>query len=272
MGFVEILCSWGLDHEPFGAMKIFIVLASRSRSKAAGASSMPAISEVKSATWSPPSVSREITSANSSTYVKQPSTRSSLTRIVSGSSPARPPPTTTIVPSGLEADGPLERRGDAVVQTPRATRLANAARVAVRVDADALPDVPAGHVASNASDPANGLVPHDEAAEVDLWGLGGVQVTSTDAAQVYVDEHLIVAGCRHRSALEPDAAIGPQDHRCHLGRSRSPLSVIGHHGSSSLAGATSLVCLPAIEVAEAARPGEVVGKQAIRITLGTDLL
>ena len=71
-------------------MKIFIVLAFRSRSKAAGASSMPAISEVRSATRSSPSVSREITSANSSTYVKQPCTRNSLTRIVSGSRPARP--------------------------------------------------------------------------------------------------------------------------------------------------------------------------------------
>jgi hypothetical protein len=55
------------DHEPFGAMKIFIVLASRSRSKAAGASSMPAMSEVRSASRSPPSFNREITSVNSST-------------------------------------------------------------------------------------------------------------------------------------------------------------------------------------------------------------
>src|SRR6185436_14500241 len=121
----------------------------------------------------------------------------------------------------LEADGPLERRGDAVVQAPRETRLANAARVAVRVDADALADAPAGHVASNASDPANRLVPHDESAEVDLRGLGGVQVTSADAAQVYVDEHLIFAGCRRRSALEADTAIGPEHHRCHLSRSGS---------------------------------------------------
>jgi hypothetical protein len=87
------------------------------------------------------------------------------------------------------------------------------------VDADALADVPAGHVASNASDPANRLVPHDESAEVDLCGLGGVQVTSADAAQVYVDEHLIATGCRRRAALEADAAIAPQHHRCHLGRS-----------------------------------------------------
>src|SRR5258708_20127407 len=87
----------------------------------------------------------------------------------------------------LEADSPLESGGDAVVQTPRATGLANAARVAVRVDADALADVPAGHVAPNASDPANGLVPHDESAMVYLRGLGGVQVTSPDAAEAFVD-------------------------------------------------------------------------------------
>jgi len=37
-------------------------------------------------------------------------------------------------------------------------------------------------------------------------------------------------------------------------------------------GATSLVDLPAIEVAEAARAGEVVGNQAVRVTLDTDLL
>src|ERR1700757_2954601 len=121
----------------------------------------------------------------------------------------------------LKADSPLERRGDAVVQTSRATRLANAARVAVRVDADALADMPTGHVTPNASDPANRLVPHDESAKVDLRGLRGVQVTSADAAQVYVDKDLIVAGCRHRSVLEAHAAIAPEHHRCHLGRSRS---------------------------------------------------
>jgi hypothetical protein len=38
------------------------------------------------------------------------------------------------------------------------------------------------------------------------------------------------------------------------------------------AGTTSLAVLPAIEVAKAARAGEVVGKQAVRVTLGTDLL
>jgi hypothetical protein len=81
--------------------------------------------------------------------------------------------------------------------------------------------MPTGHVTPNASDPANRLVPHDESAEVDLRGLGGVQITSADAAQVYVDKHLIVAECRHGSALEADAAIGPEHHRCHLGRSGS---------------------------------------------------
>ena len=70
-------------------------------------------------------------------------------------------------------------------------------------------------------------------------------------------------------ALEADAAIRPQHHRCHLNPS---LSVIGHRGSSCLAGATSLVGLPAIEVAKAVRAGEVVGKRAVRVTLGTDLL
>jgi len=53
-------------HGPLGAIRIFMVLASRSRSKAAGAPSMLAISEVRSATWSAPSASRAITSANSS--------------------------------------------------------------------------------------------------------------------------------------------------------------------------------------------------------------
>jgi transketolase len=38
-------------HGPLGAMRIFMVFASRSRSKAAGAPSMLAISEVRSATW-----------------------------------------------------------------------------------------------------------------------------------------------------------------------------------------------------------------------------
>src|ERR1700745_1604510 len=52
-------------HAPFGAMRIFMVLASRSRSKAAGAPSMLAICEVRSATCSAPSASRGITSANS---------------------------------------------------------------------------------------------------------------------------------------------------------------------------------------------------------------
>jgi hypothetical protein len=79
----------------------------------------------------------------------------------------------------------------------------------------------AGHVGSNASDPANGLVPHDESAVVYLRGLGGVQVTSADAAEVYVDEHLIVPGYRRWSVLEADAAIAPQDHRRHFGRSGS---------------------------------------------------
>jgi transposase len=41
-----------------------------------------------------------------------------------------------------------------VVQAPRATRLANATGVAARVDANALADVPAGHIASNASESA----------------------------------------------------------------------------------------------------------------------
>src|SRR5690348_9479347 len=89
--------------------------------------------------------------------------------------------------------------------------------------------MPTSHVTPNAGDPANRLVPHDESAEVDLWGLGGVQVTSADAAQVYLDQHLIVPGCRRRSALEADAAIAPQHHRCHVGR------FIGHRGSSSCA-------------------------------------
>jgi hypothetical protein len=80
-----------------------MVLALRSRSNAAGASSMAAICEVRSATRSAPSVSRPITSANSSTYVNEPCTRSSLIRIVRGSRPARPPPTTATVPSGLAA-------------------------------------------------------------------------------------------------------------------------------------------------------------------------
>ena len=67
-----IACSSFLDshsaglHGPCGAMRIFMVFASRSRSKAAGALSMLAISEVRSATWSAPSASRAITSANSS--------------------------------------------------------------------------------------------------------------------------------------------------------------------------------------------------------------
>ena len=89
-------------------MKIFIVLASRSRSKAAGAASMPVISEVRSATWSPPSVSRAITAVDSSTYVKQPCTPSSLTRIVSGSS----------TPAADYDDGALgPRRGQSAVAT-----------------------------------------------------------------------------------------------------------------------------------------------------------
>ena len=87
------------------------------------------------------------------------------------------------------------------------------------IHADALANMPTSHVTPNASDSANRLVPQDESAEVDLRRLGGVQVTSADAAQVYVDKHLIVAEGRHRSALEADAAIGPEHHRCHLGRS-----------------------------------------------------
>src|SRR5690349_20526303 len=108
-----------------------------------------------------------------------------------------------------------------MVQTPRATRLANAARVAVRVNANALANMPTDHITPNASDPTNRLMPHGESSEVDLWGLGGVQVTSADAAQVYLDKYLIVAGYRHRTALKADAAIGPEHHRCHLGRSWS---------------------------------------------------
>jgi hypothetical protein len=51
-------------HDPLGAIRIFIVLASRRRSKAAGAASILAISDVRSATWSAPSASRAITSVN----------------------------------------------------------------------------------------------------------------------------------------------------------------------------------------------------------------
>src|SRR5580693_9072333 len=64
---------------------------------------MLAISEVRSETWSARSVRRAITSANSSAYVKLPSTRSSLSMIAICSRPARPPPTTTTVPSGVAA-------------------------------------------------------------------------------------------------------------------------------------------------------------------------
>ena len=46
-------------------MKIFIVLASRSRSKAPGAASMPAISEARSATWSPPSAGPHVVAPQS---------------------------------------------------------------------------------------------------------------------------------------------------------------------------------------------------------------
>jgi len=101
------------------------------------------------------------------------------------------------------------------------TCLANTAGVTVRVDADPLADVPAGHAASNANDSTSRLVPQDESAAVNLWGLRGVQVTSADSAEVDVDQHLIVARCRHRSALEADAAIASQNHRRHLGRSGS---------------------------------------------------
>src|SRR5260370_34569732 len=75
---------FGLDHEPFGAMKIFIVLASRSRSKAAGAASMPAISGVTSAAWRPPSGRRGVHPVESLALVEQASARSFLARNVRG--------------------------------------------------------------------------------------------------------------------------------------------------------------------------------------------
>jgi len=69
--------------------------------------------------------------------------------------------------------------------------------------------------------PACRLVSHDESAEVDLAEIGGVQVTSADAAQVNVHEHLILAGRRHRPALEASLAIVRQHHRQHLARTAS---------------------------------------------------
>ena len=86
--FSAICCA--PDHDPFGATKIFIVLASRSRSKAAGAASMPGDLGSQISDLEPSIGRREIISANSSTYAKQPCTRSSLTRIVSRSSPDPP--------------------------------------------------------------------------------------------------------------------------------------------------------------------------------------
>ena len=67
-----------------------------------------------------------------------------------------------------------------------------------------------------------------------------VQVTPADAAQVYVDKHLIVAKCWHRPALWADAAISPEHHCGHLGVFAASidfgrfhlLSVIGHRGFS----------------------------------------
>jgi hypothetical protein len=124
----------------------------------------------------------------------------------------------------LQADGPFHRGGDAVVQAPGAARLADTARVTVRVDGDPLADAPAADVAPDASYTACRLMSHDESAEVDLGEIGGVQVTSADATQVNVHEHLVVAGRRHESALEPTLAIFGQHHRQHLARSAARLT------------------------------------------------
>jgi hypothetical protein len=54
--------------------------------------------------------------------------------------------------------------------------------------------------------------------------------------QVYLDEHLVVAGRRDRPALETNTAIGPEHHRRHLGRSRDPST--GRIGRHRLSGGT----------------------------------
>jgi hypothetical protein len=120
---------------------------------------------------------------------------------------------------GLQADSSFHRCRDAVVQAPGAARLADTARVAVRVDGHPLAGAPAADVAPDASYPAGRLVSHDESAEVDLAEIGGVQVTSADAAQVNVYEHLIVAGRRHGPVLEASLAIVSEHHGQHLARS-----------------------------------------------------
>src|SRR5690242_21036745 len=105
-----------------------------------------------------------------------------------------------------------------MVPAPGATRLADAARVPVRVDGDPLADAPAVDLAPYACDPTCRLVPHDESAEVDLAEVGGVEVAAADATEVDVHEHLVVAGRRHRTPLEAGLAIVRQHHRQHSGR------------------------------------------------------
>ena len=122
----------------------------------------------------------------------------------------------------LQSHRSLERRLYAEVQPPGATVLADAAGVAVRVDAHPLANGPTGDARADGTDAPDGLVAEDVLAGVDLRQLGGVEVAPADAAEVDVEQDLAGPQRRHRSILKLDRAALGEDHRVHV------TGLIGH--------------------------------------------